>query len=173
MIYLYKRGNQIFSFNTELSKSEFNIFLTGTSGDLVGDYYVGAFQYSRDLDKTVHGFENNLTKSEIENFNLGLLNGVIVEFIEESELISVPDWLNLEQTFYTHPTIFPKALDSVGNGFAFVSKVFADGKTTYAHPNALLMALNLLMPSMNVPYTQEEIDFVNQKLIENNFSIQL
>ena len=83
------------------------------------------------------------------------------------------DWLNLEQEFYQNQIIFAKALNSTGNGFAFLSKVFADGKTTFASENALLMAINFLTPSMSVPYTTEEIEYINEKFEENNFNIRL
>lgn len=114
---------------------------------------------------------------EQEALDYANVNELLVRTIEE-KIVNViepnkQDWLNLEQSFYTNINIFSKALNSTGNGFAFLSKVFADGKTTFASQNALISAISLLRSLMLAPYTQEEIDFINLKFEENNFTVRL
>jgi len=99
-----------------------------------------------------------------------------IEQVENPPIVTEPtktDWFNFEQSIYNNTPLVLKALNSTGNGFAFLSKVLADGKTVYASQNALAFSISVLLPSMIVPYTQEEIDFINAKLQENNFTISI
>jgi len=86
---------------------------------------------------------------------------------------SALDWYNLEQTFYSSPSVFGKALYSSGNGFALLAKVFSDGKSTGASEQALLQALQMTISTMPNPYTAEEISWINEQILNNNFSIQI
>lgn len=81
------------------------------------------------------------------------------------------DWDNFDQTMYRHPTVFQKVFMSEGNGFAFLSRVLSDGKTTYASEQALLSAINSLV--LPVPFTEEEKQFINDALRDNNFTIRV
>jgi hypothetical protein len=115
---------------------------------------------------------------EQEAIDFATANNMLIRTIVVDEPLTVTepskqDWLNLEQAFYTNPNIFGKALQSTGNGFAFLAKVFADGKTIYASQNALVLAIGFLIPSMTYPYSVEELAFINQKLQENNFTITI
>lgn len=82
------------------------------------------------------------------------------------------DWHGLEQSLYPLP-LFSKVLNSTGNGFAFLSKVFTDGKTTGASENALQMAINLVRSGMTIDFTTEEIAIINGKFELYNFETRI
>ena len=100
-------------------------------------------------------------------------NGGISFFIVGASDLQSENWLRLEQEFYVNLPIFGKAFDSTGNGFPLLAKVFSDGKSTGASENALALAMSIVMPAMVVPYTPEEVAWINQKFLEYGFSVQI
>lgn len=83
------------------------------------------------------------------------------------------DWLNLEQSLFSNSSLLTKALNSKGNGFSFLLKVLTDGKTTGASENTLYLAINTVIQGLTEDITGEELEFINNKLKENNFSIRI
>ncbi|MCS7316952.1 MAG: hypothetical protein NZZ41_01330 [Candidatus Dojkabacteria bacterium] len=86
---------------------------------------------------------------------------------------TVIDWIRFEDYLYKNTSILQKGINSTGNGFSFLLKVLTDGKTTGASEQALQLAINMVLSGMNQPLTEEEINYINNKLEECNFTIRI
>lgn len=114
-----------------------------------------------------------LAYAQANNMQVRTIDQEYEEPVEQPRELSPKDWLNLEQGLYQNMNVLSKAANSSGNGFTFFLKVITDGKTTGASENALQLAINMLIPTMAVPFNQEEKNYINQQLEVNGFSTRL
>lgn len=114
-----------------------------------------------------------ISYAQVNNMQVRTIQQEYEEPVEPPRQLTKENWLNLEQGLYQNMNVLSKAANSSGNGFTFFLKVITDGKTTGASESALQLAINMLVPAMAVPFSQEEINYVNQQLENNGFSIRL
>ena len=114
-----------------------------------------------------------LTYAQANNMQVRTIQQEYKEPVEPPRQLTANDWLNLEQGLYQNMSVLGKAANSSGNGFAFFLKVITDGKTTGASESALQLAIDMMIRSMAVPFTQEDKDYVNHQLESNGFITRL
>lgn len=121
-------------------------------------------------------YGNELSTLEMNDLGITSMmnNGVHMIYFQGDEppreppvIAPVLNWKGLSQGLFYSP-LYPKTLiEASPNAFSTLLKVLTDGENGYASENAFLMVFNLL----NVEYTQQEKDQINEILSTNNFTI--
>jgi hypothetical protein len=122
-------------------------------------------QFLQEADAINYAQQNNMSVRQVEQ--------EYEEYVPPRPELTSDNWLNLERDLYKNFGIVSKVLNSTGNAAMFLLRVLSDGKTTGASEQALQLALSMLLPVMNEPFSQEEVNYINQALEDNNFETRI
>lgn len=102
-------------------------------------------------------------------------NGVFIENFVSHPVEKVADWTSFKNTIFDNQTLFMKCFSATAYNLVSGMIISAEAGQKVLESNFLL-ALNMLkneLISKGNALTQNEIDFINQTLIDCQFSIQL
>ena len=96
----------------------------------------------------------------------------VVELVYEEEvpdIIQPPNWKNFKEELFKSQVFYKAIQQGNPNVYTTLLKVITDGETNYAKEENFILLFNML----GIEWTQVEKDFINQTLINNNFTVQV
>lgn len=152
------------------------------------------FNIVRESDRTLWGFDYDLSEVQIglflqgqvtfdfqqkiegsEEFETITNNGTLLKTLPVYEVAKVPAWTDLKNALFDNFALIAKCLGASSYGLLTSMIVSAEAGATVYESN-FLKIWNLLAQELVAKgnaLTQPEIDFINEKLVEYDFSITI